>query len=576
MSCAEKRGKRYRCIINDCGTITAMKAPFTYENAMKAAIYPIANSTVDAVFWTVHTDLAGPYDAPRMWRDYLDVTPYEYICNDGRPMGLYFEKTREVSPEIYNLEFDRRRYGTAQELWQNEGWDITDLVIQGARKYGMDAWLSFRQNDMHHGDAEVHPKFWVDHPEYHLNEGAWGTDGHHGFDRTRVCYNYEYEAVREYMMAPMLAAAKCYDIDGIELDFVRHHYFFKKGRVRPEVLTEYLRTFKKRLDQICQETGKTIKIAVRTMVGVEENLMWGMDYITWAKEGLIDYIIAGGLSESPDMPIREIVDHVAPYGVLVYGCYDALPFSVPDRKYHSSREFLAASALNLYEQGADGVYFFNYSGFSVGRDRRRISQPAGFEGAFLMGDRTMLKRADKIYSVGWGDAGDYPRQLPKRLLKSTRTEDGKAMQHHLPGPQEVSIQISDDLETALKMNDILRFELQLMIGSTETGFDGRLVPQVSEKVKVLHTVWPEIDEYVVKVNGREVPRAAYLERDSLNDWAMLRIDMLRYPEIAVKNGWNTVSMEITKPDPKIGSQRTVTLERMFVDIEYSHGESIYK
>ena len=87
MSCAEKRGKRYRCIVNDCGTITAMKAPFTYENAMKAAIYPIANSTVDAVFWTVHTDLAGPYDAPRMWRDYLDATPYEYICNDGRPMG---------------------------------------------------------------------------------------------------------------------------------------------------------------------------------------------------------------------------------------------------------------------------------------------------------------------------------------------------------------------------------------------------------------------------------------------------------------------------------------------------------
>ena len=52
--------------------------------------------------------------------------------------------------------------------------------------------------------------------------------------------------------------------------------------------------------------------------------------------------------------------------------------------------------------------------------------------------------------------------------------------------------------------------------------------------------------------------------------------MLRYSEIAVKQGWNTVSMEITKPDAKIGSQRTVTLDRVFVDIEYSHGESIYK
>ena len=212
---------------------------------------------------------------------------------------------------------------------------------------------------------------------------------------------------------------------------------------------------------------------------------------------------------------------------------------------------MAASALNLYAQGADGVYFFNYGGFSVGRDRRKISRPAGFEGAFLMGDRTMLKRADKIYSVGWGDAGDYPRQLPKRLLQSTRTEDGKAMRHELPGPQEVSVQISDDLETALKMNDILHFELQLMIGSTETGFDGRLVPQVSDKVKVLHTVWPEIDEYVVRVNGREVPRAAYLERDALNDWVMLRIDMLRYHPRSPSNRAGTPSAwRSQSPTPK--------------------------
>lgn len=150
------------------------------------------------------------------------------------------------------------------------------------------------------------------------------------------------------------------------------------------------------------------------------------------------------------------------------------------------------------------------------------------------------------------------------------------MNQILTGPQEVSIQISDDLETALKVDDIVSMELQLMIGSRETDFDGSLIPQVSDKVKVLYTEWPAVDQYVVKVNGVAASQDAYLTRDRLNDWAMLRIDLLRHPELPIHQGWNKVSMEITKADEKIGSNRTVTLERVFVDIEYSHGESFYK
>ena len=576
MSKTEKRGKVYRCILNDCGSITGAEYPYDYESCMKAAIYPVANSTVDAIFWNLHADLAGPYDAPKLWTEYLDPTPYIYVNRDGTTMGRYFENTRVKGPDVYNVEMDRRRYGTAQEAWEKHGIDITELVLEGAKKYGMDGWLSFRLNDMHHGDSEVHTKFWTDHPEYSLGDGAWGRDGHHGFDRTRVCFNFEFEEVREYVMAPILAAARCYKPTGFELDFTRHLYFFRKDEVNPPVLTEFIRTLKTRLDKIAEEMGtEPFKIAAKIMVGYEENLQYGFDYREWAKEGLIDYIVAGGLAESPDMPIDEIVDSVKDYGVLVYACYDALPFGAPERKYHCSREFLAAQAANIYEKGADGVYFFNYGGFSGNNRKGRESVAAGYEGAFLMGCPSLIKRADKIYSVGWeARQGDYKRQLPILLYNNKPDEEGKIL--GIAKPQDIFIDIADDVEIAFKIRDFQSYELQLVISETESGFDGSQIPQVSEKIKVMNSYWPAIDKFEVKINGRTVPKEAYLPSQNHNGSRKLRIDMLNFPEIAMKKGKNTVSMEITEEDKHLGSFRLLKIERMFVDIEYYHSSSIVK
>ena len=98
-----------------------------------------------------------------------------------------------------------------------QGCDYPKRMIDRARRNHVKAWISLRMNDGHYGDKPDHPShnaLWRSHPQWRL---AYGLD-------------YEQPEVRKYYMKLIREVCTRYDLDGLELDFLRFWLYFRDGR----------------------------------------------------------------------------------------------------------------------------------------------------------------------------------------------------------------------------------------------------------------------------------------------------------------------------------------------------------
>ncbi len=69
-----------------------------------------------------------------------------------------------------------------------------------------------------------HGDFWKLNPQYAVK----------GFnDYFATCLDFAHQEVRDYFMALVEETLTRYDIDGLELDFMREPYLFSKGKNNP-------------------------------------------------------------------------------------------------------------------------------------------------------------------------------------------------------------------------------------------------------------------------------------------------------------------------------------------------------
>ena len=109
---------------------------------------------------------------------------------------------------------------------QERGIDLYARWIDRSRALGRRAWLSIRMNDFHNVDEvehAFHDRFWKQHHEYWRvpwREFEWPGDR---------ALDYGHPAVREHHLAYARECIDKYDLDGLEVDWMRQPWCFAPG-----------------------------------------------------------------------------------------------------------------------------------------------------------------------------------------------------------------------------------------------------------------------------------------------------------------------------------------------------------
>jgi hypothetical protein len=361
------------------------------------------------------------YDTLTPKRAYERIDPYArsgvatfiHNVNPGQNMGY-----ASTAASMYHWDPPA---SLPKEAWSKLGWNMSNnllwltrdgidpvsLVMNRARLRGMESILSYRMNELHDVDKPASPllsPFWKAHPDYRVG-------GYEGWGKEAL--NYAIPEVREYFFGILKEIVGRYDLEGLELDFMRFPYYFpfKADSIGAYagIMTDFVQRVRLMTDSIGRTRGNKIILSARVPTSLKGCAHLGVDPATWSRKGLIDFLtVAPFLSTETDIPVREIKAAVG--SIPVYTC---LEFTIGARQM-TRQEKRAAAAL-LYAAGSDGMYLFNYF----------VSWDAGFEADIdvfkELANPELLKGKDKLYTIAiprYPVPGvSLPGQVPIRLKK---------------------------------------------------------------------------------------------------------------------------------------------------------------
>ncbi len=321
VACADETAplKRYRVIFNCDGHAVAKDADGDLDQWIENLFGPLEDSHIDALFWC---DGAGGntanYDS-----DVLERTG-----------------ARAGQPRTYI------------DQWIEEGNDPPKIVVREARRRNLDVFYSFRINDIHDSFIpDEMPTFKVEHPEWMIGERKYGD-----VTSFKTALNFAVPEVRELKFRVIEELFQKYDFDGLEIDFLRSWHYFLPGTEaeNAQLLTDLLQRTRNHLNNRARERGRPVRLAVRVNESLESCALDGFDVRTWIDERLVDIVSLG--SGVMDIEIEEFLEVADGSGVLVYPCL----YGWPSGYNPIPAELAAGLALNYHNQGADGIYLFNW------------------------------------------------------------------------------------------------------------------------------------------------------------------------------------------------------------------------
>jgi hypothetical protein len=228
-----------------------------------------------------------------------------------------------------------------------QGIDPYALMLAEAKKRGLEALLSYRMNDGH-GCSFLHCKLWLDHPEYRLG----------------AALDFGHKEVRDYTLRLIEEAVHRYDCDGIEMDFNRFPAFFPKGSGTEaehiKIINALVQRVRQMLDTEGKKRGRRLVLAARVLTSYEQCRELGLDPVVWAREGWIDFLTVSEFFvptryDLPVKPWKELIRQVPIYGGMEYA--DGDPSKLEN--FMTAAKYRRA-ARHLWEDGADGIYLFNW------------------------------------------------------------------------------------------------------------------------------------------------------------------------------------------------------------------------
>ena len=329
----------------------------------------------------------------------------------GHVMGDDLDGTLDCGCDTAQYNSFRKYYRNHLNL-EKEGTDLVAYTLKRAKEKGMEAFITYRMNDLHFNDTTTHcpiwyTDFWIQHPEYWQNDTTQGYNSGGAFD-------FAIKEVRDRKLAIISEQLENYAdiIDGYDLDFMRFIVYFKSGTgpQNAPLMTQLVKDIRQKVDEISAKQGRKILLSARVAPTVEQNMMKGLDIREWLRLGLLDFISTGvHWRGDPAMPVAKFREEM--------GKDLNIPFysSIDDGGYRP-REFWShgmhrGMCSHILSQGADGIYLFNYyfGTLNTEHDGKLYLEDGGQVCRVMMpellqelGSLETLKGRNKIYALSDG------------------------------------------------------------------------------------------------------------------------------------------------------------------------------
>jgi len=396
---------------NDATNITSCVSPF--HQAREPLNAGMIEATVDEV--------AGLVDA--------------HFLQPG--LGMVPMWPSKVLPLQEHYAWIKQRYGQRPDSFGGfvlKGGDVVKTFIDRCRERGQAPFISFRVNDAHHKEF-VDPKpgdkpgssigmsvtrHYAEHPEYRLRPGSLrGQD---------LVQNWAVAEVREQKLALIRELCENYDIDGLELDFLRFYSYFRPDETTHEQRCGIMSAFMKEVRAVLDRTrrdGRRRWLCARVPCYLPALDVLGLDLKALVAAGL-DMVNASAhyfTTQQHDLAvIRQQTAGAALYfelchtiwkGDKVTAGYDVFPYR------RATREHLHTSAHLAYARGADGISLFNFAYYrqhGQGEGRGVFGEPP-FEALKALSSPQSLARQPQHWFIafGWRSPGAKPPPVPRKV-----------------------------------------------------------------------------------------------------------------------------------------------------------------
>ncbi|MBW3540730.1 MAG: hypothetical protein KY476_10705 [Planctomycetes bacterium] len=290
----------------------------------------------------------------------------------------YDTRAGEIYGERFGKDF-QKGWAPAIRGLRAEGTDALELVTSHMKSKGFEVLAEVRMSDTHHRsldpDDPLCPRFALEHPEYVIKQPDRRTN--------ETALDYSHPNVRAHRLAILQEIAHRYEVDGLELNFVRwaKHFPRDQGREKAGILTDYLGEVRGMLEEAARRRGvERLTLGVRVPESVETCWLAGIDIETWVRKGWIDYVVVSTWNNTdPQVPVDEFARFTRPAGVQtlvamgnMIGAIWSGPPAIRGRGAAMSakhqggyqamlitEEEARAAAANYYAWGADGISFWN-------------------------------------------------------------------------------------------------------------------------------------------------------------------------------------------------------------------------
>ncbi|MBC8353707.1 MAG: hypothetical protein H8E66_17045 [Planctomycetes bacterium] len=301
-----------------------------------------------------------------------------------------------------------------------------------ARKHGTESIWTLRMNDIHDAwTPQFRPKWKQDDPTRIMSTFEQPKDFQ---DRRRLwsLVDFEHPDVEPRLLEIIEEVLVSYDVDGLELDFLRAPFYFRStysGEAATDdqigVLTKLVRAVRQLVLRESQRQGKPFLLTVRVPSTPALCRKIGIDIEAWLEEKLVDVMALGGGYITFDVPVKQLVDLAHTHDVPVYPCLSqsGLMYRLPrGSSTKQPPEAWFGAAARLWRDGADGIYTFNlFPGPGDEADRKYARKVLS-----AIGSREQLETSTIMYAVsdaGWWmpahywakDAADFSNALPLPL-----------------------------------------------------------------------------------------------------------------------------------------------------------------
>jgi hypothetical protein len=267
-----------------------------------------------------------------------------------------------TSEAVETPEWTRIWAHNAKELCSGDR-DVFHTWLEECRKTGISPWISVRMNDVHNVDQSYSPllsSFWLEHPEYRRVPYRFKEWPDRALDFGRA-------EVRSYMRNFIDEVIDRYDMDGLELDWMRFGFHFRPGfeAEGAGILTEFTREVRERLRKAEKERGRRIQLSARVPSTPDTALGLGMDAVTWARQGLVDLLVITPFwaTAETDMPVKLWRQLLEGTPVRLAAGLEVLlrPYpGEPSPRRTNSIETVRGMAWSYLSRGIDLIYLFNY------------------------------------------------------------------------------------------------------------------------------------------------------------------------------------------------------------------------